>query len=102
MKPTITIEIPAGSEALVRQLLALHEEMNALALSAPAGTVLDACEEAVIPKGRDLVAQVLSDAVARRIESAEKKGRRSASASAVEPKKTVGPAVASTSPPSAS
>ena len=74
MKPTITIEIPASSEALVRQLLALHEEMNALALSAPAGTVLDACEEAVIPKGRDLIAQVLSDAVARRIESAEKKG----------------------------
>lgn len=95
MKPTVTIEIPAGSEALVRQVLALQEEMNALALSAPDGTVLDACEEAVIPKGRDLVAQVLSDAVARRIESAEKRGPRSASASAAGPKRTAAPKPAS-------
>jgi hypothetical protein len=102
MKPTVTIEIPAGIEALVRQLLALHEEMNALALSAPDGTVLDACEEAVIPKGRDLVARVLSDAVARRIEAAEKKGLRSESARAVGPRKTAGRPVASTLPPSAS
>ncbi len=102
MKPTVTIEIPADSEALVKQLLALHEEMNALALSAPDGTVLDACEEAVIPKGRDLVAQVLSNAVARRIESAEKRGPRSASASAVGPRRTAAPKPGSTSRPSAS
>jgi hypothetical protein len=102
MKSTVTIEIPAGSEALVRQLLALQEEMNALALSAPDGTVLDACEEAVIPKGRDLVAKVLSDAVARRIESAEKRGPRSASASAAAPRKIAGSRVGSTSRPSAS
>jgi hypothetical protein len=102
MKPTVTIEIPASSEALVRRLLALHEEMTALALSAPDGTVLDACEEAVIPKGRDLIAQVLSDAVARRIESAEKRGRRSASASVVVPKRTAAPKPGSTSRPSAS
>ncbi len=62
MTPTITIEIPAASEALVRQLLALHEELQALALSAPDGTVLNACEEAVIPKGRDLTANLLADA----------------------------------------
>jgi len=45
MKPTVTIEIPADSEALVRRLVALHEELEALALSAPDGTVLEACEE---------------------------------------------------------
>ena len=102
MKPTVTIEIPAGSEALVRRVLALQEEMNALALSAPDGTVLDACEEALIPKGRDLVAQVFADAVARRIESAEKRGRRSAPAIAAGPRRTVVPKPAGTSRPSAS
>ncbi len=102
MTPTVTIDIPAGSEALVRQLLALHEEMQALALSAPDGTVLDACEEAVIPKGRDLVAKVLADAVARRIESAEKRGRRSAPATAVGPRRIAGSPVGSSSRPSAS
>jgi hypothetical protein len=102
MSATVTIEIPAESEALVRRILALQDEMNALALSAPDGTVLDACEEAVIPKSRDVAAKVLSDAVARRIESAEKRGPRSASAPAADAKKIVGRRVGSTSRPSAS
>ena len=38
MKPTITIEIPADSEALVRRLLALHEELAQLALAAAKDT----------------------------------------------------------------
>jgi len=74
MKPTITIVIPADSEPLVRQLLALHEELTQLALSSPEGTVVDACEAAVVDKGRDLNTQILADAVARRVEAAEKKG----------------------------
>jgi len=82
MSQTITIEIPAASETLVRQLLALHEELQALALSAADGTVLDACEAAVVPKGRELTKNILADAVARRIEAAEKKGPRSAPATA--------------------
>lgn len=41
MSKTVTIEIPAASEALVRQLLALHDELQALALSSADGTVLD-------------------------------------------------------------
>jgi len=71
MKPTITIEIPADSEALVRRFLALHEELAQLALAAPEGTVFDACEAAVVAQGRDLSAQILADAVARRVEAAE-------------------------------
>ena len=90
MNPTVTIEIPSDSEPLVRQLLALHEELRALALSAPDGTVLDACEMAVLPKGRDLTQRLLADAVARRIETAEKKGRRSASVAAVGPRRIAG------------
>jgi hypothetical protein len=90
MSTTITIEIPAASEALVRQLLALHEELQALALSAADGTVLDACEAAVVPKGRDLTRNLLADAVARRIEAAEKRGHRSAPAPAGGPRRTAG------------
>jgi hypothetical protein len=102
MKPTITIEIPADSEALVRQLLALHEELQALALAAPDGTVLDACEAAVVRGGRDLHANILAGAVARRIEAAEKKGRRSAPAPAVGPRRIADRRAVSSSPPSAS
>ena len=87
MSVTVTIEIPAASEALVRQLLALHEELQALALSAADGTVLDACEAAVVPKGRELTKHLLADAVARRIAMAEKKGRRSGPAPADGPKR---------------
>lgn len=88
MKPTITIEIPADSEAVVRQFLTFHEEVQALALSAPDGTVLDVCEAAVIDKGRDLHKNILAEAVARRVAAAEKKGRRFALAPAVGAKKT--------------
>jgi hypothetical protein len=88
MSKTVTIEIPAESEALVRQLLALHEELQALALSAADGRVLDACENMVVPKGRELTKNLLADAVTKRIEATEKKGHRSAPATADKPKKT--------------
>ena len=74
MPPPILIEIPAGREAVVRRLLALRDELDALALAAPDGTVLDACERQVLAGGRDLQRQLLTDAVARRIEAAEKGG----------------------------
>ena len=90
MTPTVTIEIPAASEALVRQVLALHEELRALALAAPDGTVLDACEAAAVPKGRDLTRDLLADAVAGRVAAAEKRGPRSAPAHAARPRRTAG------------
>ena len=88
MSITVTIEVPIERVALVRRVLAMSEELDQLALSAPDGTVFDACETAVIAGGRDLSARILSEAVARRIESAEKKGRRSASASAADARRT--------------
>ena len=91
MSATITIELDAKHEAMVRRLLALAEEMEQLALTAPDGAVVDACEAAVIEHGRRLQGQVLAEAVARRIAAVEKKGRRSASASAAARKKTAGP-----------
>jgi hypothetical protein len=91
MNRKVTIEVDPQHEAVVRRALALAEELEQLALTAPDGQVVDACEQAVIDQGRLLQSQVLSTAVARRIEAAEKKGRRSASASVDGRKKTVGP-----------
>lgn len=82
MNAKVTIEIDAKHEAIVRRALAMAEEMEQLALSAPDGTVFDACEQAVIEKGRRFQAQILGEAVTRRIEAAEKKGRRSGPAPA--------------------
>ena len=91
MSAKVTLEFDAKHEVIVRRVLAMAEEMESLALSAPDGTVFDACEQAVIEKGRKLQAQVLSEAVGQRIDAAEKKGRRCASVSAVEKKKTAVP-----------
>jgi hypothetical protein len=91
MNMKVTIEIEAKHEAIVRRALAMAEEMEQLALTAPEGAVFDACEEAVVQKGRSFQAHVLGEAVTRRIDAVEKKGRRSATARAVEKKKTVDP-----------
>jgi hypothetical protein len=91
MSPTIMIEVPTSHEAQVRRFLALLEELENLADTAPDGTVLDACESVVIEKGRDINKQILSGAVARRVATVEKRGRLSASANVVVPKKTAAP-----------
>lgn len=90
MNPQVTIEVDARHEALLRRTLAWAEEMEQLALTAPEGTVFDACENAVIERGRALQAQLLSEAVTRRIEAVEKKGRRCGCASAGAGRKTGG------------
>lgn len=90
MSTKVLIEVDAQHEAIVRRTLALAEEMEQLALTAPDGTVFDACEGAVRDKGRDLQRQMLAAAVARRIQTAEKKGRRSAPASAGARRKIAG------------
>jgi len=90
MSSKVLIEVDARHEALVRRALALAEEMEQLALTAPDGTVFGACEQAVIERGRKFQSQVLADAVARRIEAAEKKGRRSAPVRAGAGRKTAG------------
>jgi hypothetical protein len=90
MGSKITIEVDPQHEGIVRQALAWAEEMEQRALTTPEGCVLDTCEQAVIHKGRKLQSEVLAQAVARRIEVAEKKGRRSVSASADAASKTEG------------
>jgi len=84
-----TVEVTESQAALLRRVLALSEELDELALSAPDGTVFDACEAVVISGGHEVQQRLLTDAVARRIESAEKRGRRCDSVAAVEPRRIV-------------
>jgi hypothetical protein len=95
MATTVSIEVPADRAALVQRFLALHEELAQLALDAPEGTVLDACETTVLAGGRDLCQRLLTDAVARRVGAAEKRGPRSACAPVDAPRKTAAPRTAS-------
>jgi hypothetical protein len=90
MSTKVLIEVDAKHEAILRRALALAEELEQLALTAPDGTVFGACEAAVIERGRDLQARMLAEAVARRVEAAEKKGRRSVCAPADAASKTEG------------
>ena len=91
MSTKVTIEVEVKHEAIVRRALAMAEELEQLALTAADGAVFDACEEEVIKRGRNLQAQWLGEAVSRRIEAAEKKGRRSGSAPAVAKRKIADP-----------
>jgi hypothetical protein len=75
-RKSITLEIAPEHEGLLRQYASFLEEMTDLAATAPDGSVLDACEEAVIEKGREQQRRVLERAVQARLDAAEKKGRR--------------------------
>jgi hypothetical protein len=91
MSLKITLEFDAKYQATVMRALAMAEEMEKLALTAPDGKVFDACEQAVVEEGRKLQAHVLGEAVGRRIDAAEKRGRRFAPARAVAKKKIAAP-----------
>lgn len=91
MSTKITLEFDGRFANGMQRALAMFEEMEQLALTAPDGEVFDACEQAVIDKGRKLQAATLGEAVVRRIEAAEKKGRRSASASVAARRKIAAP-----------
>jgi hypothetical protein len=94
MSTKVLLEVDARHESILRRALAMVEEMEQLALSAHDGEVFDVCEDAVVHKGRDLQRQMLSDAVARRIEAAEKKGRLCAAVPADARKRTADPSSA--------
>ena len=88
----VTLELTEAQEQLLRRVLGLVEELDHLADTAPDGTVLDACEAAVLTGGRDVQRQLLQQAVQRRADAAEKKGRRCASAPVAAGRRTAGPA----------
>ena len=74
---TITLEVDSpAQEQLVRQYHALLQELDDLGAAAPAGQAFDVLEGAVLDRGRETLRATLEQAVQRRMEAVEKKGRR--------------------------
>jgi len=84
----MTMEVPAGFEGTVQRFVAFLQEMQDVALKAPDGHVVDDCEGIVLASGREVQQRALAEALQRRIEVVEKKGRRPGSATVSEPKRT--------------
>lgn len=79
--PTLTIEYRDESERLaLEQAIAYVVQLRQLALSAPDGTVLAACEQRALADGRSLLRSTLAAALDSRIAAAEHKGGTRASA----------------------
>jgi hypothetical protein len=73
--PTLTIEYRDENERLaIEQAIAYISDLRQLALDAPAGTVLDACEGLALDQGRALLRSTLAAALHGRIAVAEQKG----------------------------
>lgn len=89
MTTPTTIEVPAGFAGTVQRFVAFLQEMQDVALKSPDGHVVDDCEGIVMASGREVQQRALAEALQRRIEVVEKKGRRSGNASAGVPRKTV-------------
>jgi hypothetical protein len=72
--PTFTIAYTTEAEKQAyERAIAFVAEMHALGLSAPDGSVLDACEALTLSKGRDFLRETLSGAAQARIDAIEKK-----------------------------
>jgi len=73
--PTGTFEYRTEEERLaIERAIAFVSGLHALALAAPEGQVLQACEQQALDQGRDLLRSALQQAVQARIGSAEQKG----------------------------
>jgi hypothetical protein len=80
-RKTITLEVDGpDQELLIRNYHALVMELNDLALTAPDAVVIDQLEDLAIQRGRETLRASLQQAVQKRIEDVEKKGRPSVSA----------------------
>lgn len=73
--PMLTIEYRDESERLaLEQAIAYVTDLRQLALDAPAGTVLDACERLALGQGRALLRCALAASLQARIATVEQKG----------------------------
>ena len=73
--PTLTIEYRDENERLaLEQAVAYVTQLQKLALTAPAGSVLAICEQQAVADGRTLMRQTLSAALNSRIVAGEQKG----------------------------
>jgi hypothetical protein len=81
--PAETFEYRSEAERVaMRRALAFVAQLHDLALSAPPGQVLAACEQQALASGRDLLLVTLEQALQARVDQAEEKKGRRASARA--------------------
>ncbi len=72
--PTFTVAYTTEAERQAyERAIAFVAEMHALGLTAPDGSVLDACEAFTLSRGRDLLRETLAAAAQARIDDVEKK-----------------------------
>ena len=73
--PTLTINYQNENERVIlEQAIAYATQLQKMALSAPDGTVLDACEKLAVDDGRKLLRSTLAAALQSRIAQVEQKG----------------------------
>ncbi len=65
---------------IVERALALAQELEATAGSAPAGQVIDRCESLLLGNGREFLRRALEDTLQDQVDALEKKGRPAGSA----------------------
>jgi hypothetical protein len=78
----VSFQLTSDEIAYLEACLARRRELLALAETATPGKVFAECENATVEIARQYAQGLLTDAVARRVAQAEKKGRRPASAPA--------------------
>ena len=72
--PTLTIAYATDAERLVlEQAIAFFTQMRQMAMDAPDGTVIAACEQLALTDGRQLLRDTLATAVQSRVESVDAK-----------------------------
>lgn len=72
--PTLTITYETTEERRAyERAIDFVAEMHRLGLEAPDGSVIDACEDVALSKGRDLLRDTLAAAVQARVDAVEKK-----------------------------
>jgi hypothetical protein len=73
--PTLTIEYRDDRERLLlEQALGYLGHLRQVAQTAPAGTVLEACEQVALTKGRELLRTTLATSLESRLATDEQKG----------------------------
>jgi hypothetical protein len=97
--PTLTIEYQDDAERLaLEQAIAFFSQMRQVAQTAPAGTVLAACEKVALQEGRALLRKSLASAIQTRVDDAEKKGGRTPRRLRMRPRRPVQRATMSEGP----
>jgi hypothetical protein len=97
--PTLTIEYQDEAERVgLEQAIAFVRQMQQVAQTAPAGTVLAACEQVALQDGRALLRKSLTSAIQGRVDAAEKKGGSASKRLRMRPRRLVPRAAAPSSP----